>query len=253
MASSILFLQIAIKERKTFALASSFYQIVYSRPFDSFNTAAAYGEEQINKIILIDASEITIINQVDSSIVHVNAAKKDNMLVITFNEPMSDCALRIEGKTTGIYVMHVSKSDANLVQHTIKEPSRIMKNVMDNLLFHITPDNKDESEQVDIQKITIIPYKLDRSRYKYKEKDLLQVKISMHGLPVENGDMLNITRAMFDMPLLQDDDDLEFISPHYSMGGKYSSLPLTQLRELYVQYHLVDENYERSEVIVEIV
>ena len=252
MASSLLFLSIAVKSHKAIKPSDAvFYQIARYKPLGTFNTVSAY-EEQINKIILVDASEITILNCEDT-IVHVNATKKDNLLIITFNEQMSDCILRIEGKSSDIHVMAVTKTDTHLVGHTFAEPSRIVKNVMDNLAFHIKSDCKDENEQVDIQKITIIPYKLDGSRYKYKEKDLLQVKISMHGLPVENGDMLNLTRAMFDMPLLMDDDDLEYISPHYSLNGKYSSLPLTQLPELYVEYSLVDENYDRSEVIIEIV
>ncbi len=249
MACSLVLLQLAT--RKTVKPSDAvFYQIARYKPLGTFNTVSAY-EEQINKIILVDASEITIVNEEDSAIVHINATKKDNLLVITFNEQMSDCVLRIEGKMSDIHVMSVSKTDVNLVRHVIAEPSRVIRSVMDSLVFHIKSDRKDD-EQVNIQKITIIPYKLG-SRYKYKEKDLLQVKISMHGLPVENGGMLNLTRAMFDMPLLKDDDDLEFISPHYSLNGKYSSLPLTQLPELYVEYSLVDENYDRSEVIIEIV
>lgn len=253
MASTLLFLQIAIKSHKTVNVANTlFYEIIRARPVDNFTMVNAHDEEQINKIILTDAFEITVADDLDMSVVHINAAKKDNLLVITFNEQMSNCVLRVEGKMSDAYFMNVSKTDTHLVQHVIVEPSRIVRSVMDNLMFHIKSDSKD-GEQVDIQKITIIPYKLDGSRYKYKEKDLLQVKITMHGLPVENGGMLNLTRAMFDMPLLQDNDDLEFISPHYSLNGKYSSLPLTQLPELYVEYNLVDENYDQSEVIVELV
>lgn len=103
-----------------------------------------------------------------------------------------------------------------------------------------------------VYEIKIIPIKKDSTVYKYHERKELDAKINItiRSGPRNQPDMLNVMRAVFDYPLLNDNDDLEFLSIAKPIKGFDCSIPIDGNRPLLVTCKSDHPNYSHCDVFI---
>ncbi len=103
-----------------------------------------------------------------------------------------------------------------------------------------------------VYEIKIVPIKKDSTLYKYHERKELDAKINItiRGGERNQPDMLNVMRAVFDYPLLNDNDDLEFLSIAKPIKGFDCSIPIDRNRPLMIMCKSDHPNYSHCDVFI---
>lgn len=107
-------------------------------------------------------------------------------------------------------------------------------------------------ERCCVYEIKIVPIKKDSTAYKYHERKELDAKvdITIRGDLHKQADMLNVMRAVFDYPLLNDNDDLAFISIAKPIKGFDCSIPIDANCPLMVMCESTHPNYSHCDVFI---
>lgn len=159
------------------------------------------------------------------------------------------CLLRNNPDNVSGDLLHFDTIDVNDDPVTVDEKEFLEEKYTSSVA---SPEIQIDTTNKRIHEIVVIPFKQDGSRYKYAERHTLglTVTVNLHGLRLGPGDMLNVTRAIFGLPQLYDDDDLVFICYYHTILGYNVGIPGFGMSEFYVLCASVDPNYATSNIAI---
>lgn len=99
--------------------------------------------------------------------------------------------------------------------------------------------------------IEMIPKKKNGESYKVKDAHLFNVLISAHNIQMDVSKyMVNVNRALMGIPLLDDEDELVFLSNHHPIEGYSRSLPLFHWRDFRLSCESTSDQYDHCDAIL---